>query len=155
MPRRQSQISRRSALLSGLGLAAGVSLAAAPAWASSPVVGPHPTADPTPTPARLTLPAPTGDLSVGTTSLHLVDTSRPDPWVPNVPFRELMVQLWYPAHDVDDHPRAPWLTPLTTVSTMVESTHSIRVNNPRTCSPSNRFPGGRVGSSALVCEACC
>ena len=43
------------------------------------------------------LAAPTGELPVGTTSLHLKDTSRPDPWVPTVPYRELMVSLFYPA----------------------------------------------------------
>jgi predicted dienelactone hydrolase len=45
----------------------------------------------------LTLAKPTGDRPVGTTSLHLTDTSRPDPWVPSVPHRELMVSLFYPA----------------------------------------------------------
>ena len=43
------------------------------------------------------LAAPTGELPVGTTSLYLKDTSRPDPWVPAVPYRELMVSLFYPA----------------------------------------------------------
>ncbi|WP_181019554.1 alpha/beta hydrolase family protein [Nonomuraea typhae] len=45
----------------------------------------------------LTLPAPTGPHPVGTVSLHLVDRSRPDPWVAGRPYRELMVSLWYPA----------------------------------------------------------
>ncbi|WIY06494.1 esterase [Amycolatopsis mongoliensis] len=45
----------------------------------------------------LTLAKPTGDQPVGTTSLYLKDTSRPDPWVPSVPYRELMVSLFYPA----------------------------------------------------------
>src|SRR5689334_25342539 len=43
------------------------------------------------------LPAPTGRQPVGTTSLYLKDTSRADPWVPSVPYRELMVSLFYPA----------------------------------------------------------
>ncbi|GAB2957027.1 lipase [Micromonospora polyrhachis] len=47
------------------------------------------------TPA-LSLPAPTGRHPVGTTSLHLVDSGRPDPWQPGTD-RELMVSLWYPA----------------------------------------------------------
>ena len=47
-------------------------------------------------PADPHLPAPTGPRAVGTTVLHMVDTSRADPWVPNRP-RELMVSLWYPA----------------------------------------------------------
>ncbi|WP_345559682.1 alpha/beta hydrolase [Nonomuraea rosea] len=43
------------------------------------------------------LPKPTGSHPVGTTFLHLKDTSRPDPWVPAAKARELMVSLWYPA----------------------------------------------------------
>ncbi|MCG5217331.1 alpha/beta hydrolase [Streptosporangium soli] len=43
------------------------------------------------------LPKPTGSQSVGITSLYMKDTSRPDPWVPAVKYRELMVSLWYPA----------------------------------------------------------
>ncbi|MCA6092294.1 lipase [Streptomyces sp. SCA3-4] len=43
------------------------------------------------------LPAPTGPYRVGTTSMHLVDGARRDPWVPSRRRRELMVSLWYPA----------------------------------------------------------
>ncbi|WP_431924886.1 alpha/beta hydrolase family protein [Nonomuraea jabiensis] len=43
------------------------------------------------------IPKPTGKLPVGMTSLYLKDSSRPDPWVPSVKARELMVSLWYPA----------------------------------------------------------
>jgi dienelactone hydrolase len=46
-------------------------------------------------PLRLT--APTGKHPVGATELYLKDTSRPDPWVPEQAFRELMVTVWYPA----------------------------------------------------------
>ncbi|MEV0196772.1 hypothetical protein [Nonomuraea sp. NPDC050691] len=42
------------------------------------------------------LPKPAGAHPVGTTSLHLSDASRPDPWVPAARTRELMVSLWYP-----------------------------------------------------------
>lgn len=42
------------------------------------------------------LPAPTGPLPVGSSTLHLVDHSRPDIWAPANP-RELMVSLYYPA----------------------------------------------------------
>ncbi len=45
----------------------------------------------------LSLPAPTGRQAVGVTSLYLNDTSRPDPWVPTVKTRELMVSVFYPA----------------------------------------------------------
>ncbi|OKK04758.1 hypothetical protein AMK26_15810 [Streptomyces sp. CB03234] len=43
------------------------------------------------------LPAPTGALRIGSRSLHLKDTSRPDPWKPGKDFRELMATVWYPA----------------------------------------------------------
>jgi hypothetical protein len=55
------------------------------------------------------LPAPTGPSPVGTTSLHVTDTSRPDPWAEGVNARELMVSLWYPATSPDG-PRAPYMT---------------------------------------------
>jgi len=48
------------------------------------------------TAARLELPRPTGVLPVGTTTLHLRDESRADPWMPTER-RELMVSIWYPA----------------------------------------------------------
>ncbi|WP_406274840.1 alpha/beta hydrolase [Streptomyces sp. NBC_00191] len=43
------------------------------------------------------LPAPTGNRLVGTRTLHLKDTSRPDPWKPDANYRELMATVWYPA----------------------------------------------------------
>lgn len=55
------------------------------------------------------LPAPTGDRPVGSTQVYLKDASRPDPWVPSVPYRELMVSLFYPA--VSSHgPKTRYLT---------------------------------------------
>lgn len=63
------------------------------------------TADP-----ELWLPAPTGNRSVGITSLYLNDVSRPDPWVPSAGTRELMVSLWYPTAQ-SGGPRAQYLTP--------------------------------------------
>ncbi|MFJ9780143.1 alpha/beta hydrolase family protein [Amycolatopsis sp. NPDC101161] len=74
---------------------------------SSPVASaqPHsPEADMT-----LSLPAPTGDRPVGSTPVYLKDTSRPDPWVPSVPYRELMVSLFYPAASAHG-PKAQYLT---------------------------------------------
>ncbi|WP_410631436.1 esterase [Amycolatopsis sp. cmx-4-83] len=56
------------------------------------------------------LPAPTGDRPVGSTSVYLKDTSRPDPWVPSVPYRELMVTLFYPAA-ASTGPKTQYLTP--------------------------------------------
>jgi dienelactone hydrolase len=63
------------------------------------------TADPVPY-----LPSPTGHHPVGATSLHLKDTSRADPWVPSVPYRELMVSLFYPAVSADG-PTKQYMTP--------------------------------------------
>ena len=56
------------------------------------------------------LPEPTGPCPVGTTSLHLKDVSRPDPWAAGVNARELMVSLWYPATPSDGR-RAQYMTP--------------------------------------------
>ncbi len=69
------------------------------------------TAGATPVSVQLTLPAPTGPDPIGTVSLHLVDPSRRDTWVPGQPVRELMVQLWYPAAMDPRDPRAPYMTP--------------------------------------------
>jgi dienelactone hydrolase len=60
----------------------------------------------------LSLPSPTGRHPVGTVSLHLVDGSRRDPWVPSHPLRELMVQLWYPAARTAGFPRARYIPAL-------------------------------------------
>ncbi|GAA4227544.1 lipase [Actinomadura meridiana] len=62
---------------------------------------------------RLTLPRPTGPHRIGTTSLHLIDHSRRDPWTsPSTP-RELMVSLWYPTRNGGGAKLAPWLPPAT------------------------------------------
>jgi dienelactone hydrolase len=58
----------------------------------------------------LCLPEPTGPYPAGTASVWLTDTSRPDPWVPGVNARELMVSLWYPAVPSDGW-RAEYMTP--------------------------------------------
>ena len=56
------------------------------------------------------VPAPTGSQPVGSTSLYLKDTSRPDTWVPSVPYRELMVSMFYPT--ASSHGRkAQYMTP--------------------------------------------
>ncbi|NUT48675.1 MAG: alpha/beta hydrolase [Saccharothrix sp.] len=92
-----------------------------PPAAASPAL-PHPstpTAIPTPlhllapttaSTAPLHLPAPTGPHPVGTAVLHLVDESRPDPWVPAAGARELMVSVWYPATSRGER-RAAYVTP--------------------------------------------
>lgn len=43
------------------------------------------------------LPRPTGPYAVGTTTRHLVDTRRKDPWHPERGHREVMIGIWYPA----------------------------------------------------------
>ena len=87
--------------------------AAVPPSVSVPSVA---AAVPSPASARsaavLSLPAATGPRPVGTVSLHLVDPSRRDPWVPSHPLRELMVQLWYPAARTAGFPRAPYIPAL-------------------------------------------
>ncbi|MEU7109066.1 dienelactone hydrolase family protein [Streptomyces sp. NPDC046215] len=47
--------------------------------------------------ATAEVPAPATRAPLGTKTLHLVDSSRPDPWKPAAGSRELMVSLWYPA----------------------------------------------------------
>jgi predicted dienelactone hydrolase len=62
-------------------------------------------------PVLLTLPEPTGPHRIGTVSLHLIDRTRTDPFVPDPRAREIMVQLWYPAARTAGYPTAPWLSP--------------------------------------------
>ncbi|WP_329083421.1 alpha/beta hydrolase family protein [Streptosporangium sp. NBC_01469] len=91
-----------------LAVAAGlVVLAASACSAPTPPRAAAPSATPT---GPATLPAPTGPRPVGTTTLYLTDTSRPDPWDLDVDTRELKVTLWYPAKRRDGE-RAPYMTP--------------------------------------------
>ena len=89
---------------------------ARPAAAAAPPSAPAAAGIPSSAPVRsapvLSLPAPTGPHPVGAVSLHLVDHSRRDPWVPSHPARELMVQLWYPAARTAGFPRAPYIPAL-------------------------------------------
>ena len=57
------------------------------------------------------LPEPTGHQPVGVTSLYLKDDSRPDTWVPSVPYRELMVSLFYPTYSSHGQ-KKQYMTPL-------------------------------------------
>ncbi|WP_049558172.1 alpha/beta hydrolase family protein [Nonomuraea sp. SBT364] len=92
---------KKTVAASALALSASLTtLTALPAQAAVPVTAVPVTA----------LPAPTGEHPVGKQDLHLIDTSRPDPWVPTVKARELMVSLWYPARKGGGKP-APYLTP--------------------------------------------
>ncbi|MFC4591895.1 alpha/beta hydrolase family protein [Sphaerisporangium corydalis] len=129
MPENQGRTSfgrgrRNPVLRGGLTAVAGLLALVAAALPSSAAAGPPPPATPAglaATPAGLAttpagrvatprLPAPTGPHPVGTTSLYLKDTSRPDPWVPEVKARELMVTLWYPATSPGGR-RARYMTP--------------------------------------------
>jgi predicted dienelactone hydrolase len=94
-------------LASAVGLFAVAPATAAPAQAAPAQVASTQAAPLT----QLVLPEPTGHERIGTVSLHLIDRSRPDPWVPTTPVREIMVQIWYPAKDVRPYPRAPWVSP--------------------------------------------
>ncbi|MGW1494761.1 alpha/beta hydrolase family protein [Streptomyces sp. NPDC002402] len=58
---------------------------------------------------RLSLPRPTGPYAVGRETLHLVDTSRTDHWVPEAGARELMVSMYYPARP-GTGTQAPYMT---------------------------------------------
>jgi predicted dienelactone hydrolase len=101
--RRARRLTRAAALLAGIMLSSALpSGPTTPAVAASSV------------PVQLSLPEPTGHRPVGTVSLHVIDPSRPDPWVPALPVRELVIQFWYPAATVHGYPRAPWMTPATT-----------------------------------------
>lgn len=67
------------------------------------------TAFTTPPSTQLQLPSPTGPYAIGRDTLHLVDPTRQDPWVPEAGVRELMVSLYYPARR-GTGTRAPYMT---------------------------------------------
>ncbi|MFC9627479.1 alpha/beta hydrolase family protein [Streptomyces sp. NPDC056930] len=106
--RRITGISRRRMVTMGSAFAAGLALTAAP---GAPAVAAMPRRAPgdVQPPVRLVLPRPSGPYALGTMTLHLSDRSRRDPWVATRPVRELMVQLWYPAHAAASLPRVPWM----------------------------------------------
>lgn len=55
------------------------------------------------------LPVPSGAAEIGTTTLHLVDPNRADPWRPDQS-RELMVTVTYPATAVENYPLAHYVS---------------------------------------------
>ncbi|MBB4906578.1 alpha/beta hydrolase [Actinophytocola algeriensis] len=101
----------------------------------------------------LRLPAPTGKHPVGTTSLYLKDTSRPDPWVPSVPYRELMVSLFYPATSAHGQ-KAQYMTPtesrLLLADGELTDLPSDLLSTVRTDAVRDARPGGRPHSLPLV-----
>ncbi|MFC7722855.1 alpha/beta hydrolase family protein [Nonomuraea recticatena] len=99
------------------------------------------------------LPKPTGSQQVGTTSLHLKDTSRPDPWVPTVKYRELMVSLWYPARS-PGRKRAQYMTAkeseLLLKDGEITSIPADTLSKTRTNAFTDARPAGRRHSLPLV-----
>ncbi|MGX7672927.1 alpha/beta hydrolase family protein [Plantactinospora sp. DSM 117369] len=97
-----TELTRRHLLAAALATGVAVPLGTGRGWAA-PASAP-------PGPAGLTLPPPTGPHRVGTVSLYLVDTSRPDPVAGPGRHRELMASIWYPAaRHAGRHPVAPWV----------------------------------------------
>jgi dienelactone hydrolase len=99
------------------------------------------------------LPEPTGPYPAGTASVWLTDTSRPDPWVPGVNARELMVSLWYPAAGPGG-PRARYMTPaeseLQLTSRGITGIAPDVLSRTRTNAVSDARPAGRPQSLPLV-----
>ena len=99
------------------------------------------------------LPGPTGPYPVGTTSLWLTDTSRPDPWAAGVTARELMVSLWYPATPSEGR-RARYMTPaeseLQLTSRGITGVPPDALSTVRTNAVSDATPAGRQRSLPLV-----
>jgi len=99
------------------------------------------------------LPEPTGPCPVGTTSLWLTDTSRPDPWAAGVSARELMVSLWYPAAPTDGRP-AQYMTPaeseLQLTSRGIAGVPSDALSTVRANAVSGATPSGRERSLPLI-----
>jgi dienelactone hydrolase len=99
------------------------------------------------------LPEPTRPCPAGTTSLHLTDTSRPDPWAAGVNARELMVSLWYPATPSDGR-RACYMTPaeseLQLTSRGITGVPPGVLSMTRTNAVSDAAPAGLEGALPLV-----
>jgi dienelactone hydrolase len=110
----------------------------------------------TATPAATGTPSllrPTGPHPVGATSLYLKDTSRPDPWVPTINARELMVTVWYPT-DTRHGTRIPYMTPeeseLFLAGKHVTSLPPDILSTVRTNAYLDAKPAGRAHSLPLV-----
>ncbi|WP_327087194.1 alpha/beta hydrolase [Nonomuraea sp. NBC_01738] len=127
--------------LVALALCAGISVSAqAREPAPPPVITPR-------------LPAPTGAHPVGRVILPLTDTGRPDPWVPAVKARKLMVSVWFPAQSPGTH-RSPYMS--AEESRLLLEDEGLRGPAPdvlsRTVTGSftDARPAGRAGSLPLV-----
>ncbi|MGW1061360.1 alpha/beta hydrolase family protein [Micromonospora rubida] len=104
-------------------------------------------------PAAPYLPKPTGSRPVGTTSLYLKDTSRPDPWVAEADARELMVSLWYPAKSTGKQ-RAQYMTPMESELLLkdggITSVPYDTLSKTRTNAFTDTRPAGRKRSLPLI-----
>ena len=99
-------------------------------------------------PLQLTLPAPTGPDQIGTVSLHLVQTGRPDPWVPGRA-RELMISVTYPARPADRYPVAPYMQ----AGAWAAFEQSIRLSSvlvPQTAAHEGAPVDGRAGGLPVI-----
>ena len=103
-------------------LALSLSLPIAGAGAAS-AAPPTPSAASATVEARAELPRPTGPHPVGRSTVHLVDTDRPDPWVPSAGARQLMVSMYYPARPGAGGPTAPYMT-------LEEARHLLQLRAP-------------------------
>ncbi|MDO0914288.1 alpha/beta hydrolase [Streptomyces sp. DT2A-34] len=99
--------SRLSAFAASAVLALGPALTLPIAAAGSASAAP---ANPSSTVGSAQLPRPTGPHTVGRGTVHLVDSDRPDPWVPAAGPRQLMVSMYYPARPGTEGPTAPYMT---------------------------------------------
>jgi dienelactone hydrolase len=101
----------------------------------------------------LSITPPTGRTAVGTTSLYLKDTSRPDPWVPSAGARELMVSLFYPAASARGR-EARYMTPAESAAMLADSgltdVPADLLSRTRTNSVEGARPAGRPHSLPLV-----
>jgi dienelactone hydrolase len=99
------------------------------------------------------LPEPTGPYPVGTASVWLTDTYRPDPWVSGVNGRELMVSVWYPTVPSDGR-RARYMTPaeseLQLTSRGISNIPPDTLSTVQTNAVSGARPAGRQRSRPLV-----
>jgi len=102
-------------------------------------------------PAKLAQPS--GNLPVGTTSLYLKDVSRPDPWVPTVPYRELMVSLFYPAASAHG-PAKQFMTETESQALLdeakIDTVPAVALSTVRTDAVVDARPAGRPHSLPLI-----
>ncbi len=134
-------IRRRAVLLSGLALPLGLLAARA-----APATGRRPGAADPAHAAGADRPLPSGHRVAGP---HRPVPARP--WVPGIPFREMVISMLYPAREVDGHPREPYFTPSWRARTRSRSA-SRALNWPIT--PPTSRPGaaarGRLAGRALL-----